>query len=37
MVNPIMLEILRRQVENGAINIEDIKIEEYKNAVLEVK
>ena len=32
MINPILLNILARQVQNG-LDIETIKSEEYKNAV----
>lgn len=33
MINPTLLNMLIRQVENGNIKIEDIKDAEYKNAV----
>lgn len=33
MINPILLNMLIRQVQNGTIDIEDIKDEEYKQAV----
>ncbi len=34
MINPIMLEILKRQLENGTVKVEDIKDEDYKNAIM---
>lgn len=33
MINPILLNMLIRQVQNENISIEDIKDEEYKYAV----
>jgi len=34
MINPILLNMLIRQVKNGNIGIEDIKDEIYKQAVI---
>lgn len=34
MINPIALEILRRKIASDEITIEDIKSEEYKEAIL---
>ena len=36
MINPILLNMLIRQVENG-LDIETIKSEEYKQAVLDAR
>lgn len=33
MINPILLNMLIRQVKNGNVNIEDTKDEEYKKEV----
>lgn len=35
MINPILLNMLIRQVKNKAITVEEIKDEDYKQAVLE--
>ncbi len=34
MVNPILFNMLIRQVKNGNVNVEDIKDEAYKQAVI---
>lgn len=33
MVNPILLEILKRKVNAGEITIEQVKLQEYKDAL----
>ena len=33
MVNPILLDILIRKIKSGEVKIEDIKLQEYKDAV----
>lgn len=33
MINPIILEILKRKIAKGEIAIDDIKIQEYKDAI----
>ena len=34
MTNPIILRILQRRYDNGEIKLEDIKSEEYRNAIV---
>lgn len=34
MINPMLLSMLIRQVKKGNVNVEDIKDEEYKQAVI---
>jgi len=33
MVNPILLEILKRKIAKGEITVDDIKVQEYKDAI----
>ena len=33
MVNDILLDILKRKIENGELTIEQIKLQEYKDAL----
>lgn len=33
MINPIILEILKRKIAKGEITIDDIKVQEYKDAI----
>ncbi len=33
MVNPILLEILRRKISNGEITLEQVKLQEYIDAL----
>jgi len=34
MVNPMLLAILKRKVEAGEITIEQVKLQEYKDALM---
>lgn len=34
MINPIILNILKRKIAKGEITIDDIKKEEYKEAII---
>jgi hypothetical protein len=34
MVNPILLEILKRKIDSGEITIDQVKLQEYKDALL---
>lgn len=33
MVNDILLSILKRKIENGEITLDQVKIQEYKDAL----
>ena len=35
MINPIILDILKRKIKSGEITVEDIKNAEYKAAIVE--
>jgi len=35
MINEMLLEILKRKVKNGEVDVDEIRNEDYKNAIVE--